>query len=275
MVTSSPARYKSARRRAPGVPPVCFHFVPRGLGDERRGCHLAGDAHGGELALQVVARRAGFVDDPQALRRALAREEPAHRGVVGHQRRHLGGVPARDQHRCGYRDLVDVEAYPTEVLAGDTCHGTVGSFCQRYLLVCGSPHVAPAIFGWLTHGEAGGSRPFHPDYAACFAVLRPGGILAVVTKNTRRKGRTLDLAGLTVALAEAAGFTYLQHVVALHAAIRDSDLVARPSFWQRTQAHKARTRGEPAHLVVHEDVEVFSAGPAQLAPTTQETAHAH
>ncbi|MDA8359268.1 MAG: DNA methyltransferase [Actinomycetota bacterium] len=112
-------------------------------------------------------------------------------------------------------------------------------------------------------------------YAACFAVLRPGGILVVVTKNTRRKGRTLDLAGLTVALAEAAGFTYLQHVVALHAAIRDGDLVARPSFWQRTQTHKARARGEPAHLVVHEDVEVFSAGHAQLAPTTQETAHAH
>lgn len=24
--------------------------------------------------------------------------------------------------------------------------------------------MAPAIFGWLTHGEAGSSRPFHPDY---------------------------------------------------------------------------------------------------------------
>ncbi len=112
-------------------------------------------------------------------------------------------------------------------------------------------------------------------YGACLAVLRPGGILAVVTKNTRRKGRTLDLAGLTVALAEAAGFTYLQHVVALHAAIRDDDLAARPSFWQRTQTHKARTRGEPTHLVVHEDLCVFSAGPAQLTPAPEETAHAH
>lgn len=112
-------------------------------------------------------------------------------------------------------------------------------------------------------------------YAACFAVLRPGGILAVVTKNTRRKGRTLDLAGLTVALGEAAGFTYLQHVIALHAAVRDGDLVARPSFWQRTQVHKARTRGEPAHLVVHEDLCVFSSGPAQLTTSTKETAHAH
>src|ERR1039458_5698049 len=41
-------------------------------------------------------------------------------------------------------------------------------------------------------------------YAACHVVLRPGGRLVVVTKNTRRKGRTFDLAGLTVALASAA-----------------------------------------------------------------------
>jgi hypothetical protein len=24
--------------------------------------------------------------------------------------------------------------------------------------------VATATFGWLTHGDAGSSRPFHPDY---------------------------------------------------------------------------------------------------------------
>ena len=63
-------------------------------------------------------------------------------------------------------------------------------------------------------------------YAACHAVLRPGGRLVVVTKNTRRKGRMLDLAGLTVALATEAGFSYLGHVIALHAAIRDGDLAA-------------------------------------------------
>jgi DNA modification methylase len=94
-------------------------------------------------------------------------------------------------------------------------------------------------------------------YAACHAVLRPGGRLVVVTKNTRRKGRTLDLAGLTVALASAAGFTYLGHVIALHAAIRNGDLVARPSYWQTTQVRHARSRGEPAHLVAHEDVTSF------------------
>jgi DNA modification methylase len=94
-------------------------------------------------------------------------------------------------------------------------------------------------------------------YAGCFEVLRPGGTLVTVTKNSRRRGRTFDLAGRTVALCHGAGFGYTQHIVALHAAIRDSELVARPSFWQLTHTRRARQQGEPAHLVVHEDVCVF------------------
>jgi DNA modification methylase len=94
-------------------------------------------------------------------------------------------------------------------------------------------------------------------YAACHAVLRPGGRLVVVTKNSRRRGRMLDLAGVTVSLAADAGFAYIGHVIALHAAIRDGDLAARPSYWQVTQVRHARRRGEPAHLVAHEDVTVF------------------
>ena len=42
-------------------------------------------------------------------------------------------------------------------------------------------------------------------------------------------------------------------------AIRDGGLVARPSFWQLTQTRKARAKGEPAQLVVHEDVLIFTA----------------
>ena len=95
-----------------------------------------------------------------------------------------------------------------------------------------------------------------------------------MTKNSRRKGRTLDLAALTVDLAHQAGFGYLQHVVALHAAVRDGDLVGHPSFWQTTQTRKARARGEPVHLVAHEDVTVFSKGPARLTSERPEVAHA-
>jgi len=95
-------------------------------------------------------------------------------------------------------------------------------------------------------------------YRTCHAILRPGGLLVTVTKNLRRKGRVFDLAAATVLLAERAGFAYLQHVVALLAAVRDGGLVARPSFWQLTQTRNARARGDPAHLVVHEDVLVFA-----------------
>jgi modification methylase len=94
--------------------------------------------------------------------------------------------------------------------------------------------------------------------AGCAQVLRPGGLLVTVTKNTRRAGRLSDLATATVQLADHAGLAYLQHIIALHAAVRHGGLVARPSFWQLTQTRKARARGEPAHLVVHEDVLVFT-----------------
>jgi DNA modification methylase len=94
--------------------------------------------------------------------------------------------------------------------------------------------------------------------AGCARLLRPGGLLVTVTKNTRRDGRLNDLAAATVQLAEQAGFGYLQHLIALQAAVRDGRLVARPSFWQLIQTRRARARGEPAHLVVHEDVLVFT-----------------
>lgn len=99
-------------------------------------------------------------------------------------------------------------------------------------------------------------------YAGCYALLRPGGILVTVTKHTRRQRRTLDLAALTGRLAAAQGFTYLAHVVVLHTAVRDGELVGRPSFWQTTQIRKARARGEPAHVLVHEDVVAFRKGTA-------------
>ncbi len=107
-------------------------------------------------------------------------------------------------------------------------------------------------------------------YAACHGVLRPGGRLVVVTKNTRRAGRSFDLAALTVTLVSAAGFSYLGHVIALHAAIRDGELVARPSFWQRVQVRHARERGEPLHLVAHEDLTAYVRD-----PDPKEAPHAH
>ncbi|MGH2867855.1 MAG: DNA methyltransferase [Solirubrobacteraceae bacterium] len=94
-------------------------------------------------------------------------------------------------------------------------------------------------------------------YAQCWAVLRPGGLLITVTKNMRSRGRLVDLATITIGLAHAAGFGYIQHNIALHAAVRDGGLVSRPSFWQLNQTERARRLGRPLHLIAHEDVLVF------------------
>jgi modification methylase len=94
-------------------------------------------------------------------------------------------------------------------------------------------------------------------YAASAAALKPGGFLVVVTKNLRSGGAMHDLCGDTVELCQHAGFLYWQHVIALHAAVRDSELVPRPSFWQLSTIRKGLARGERLHLVCHEDVLVF------------------
>jgi tRNA G10 N-methylase Trm11 len=94
-------------------------------------------------------------------------------------------------------------------------------------------------------------------YAACATVLRPGGLLVTVTRNPRPQGRLLDLTAATVRLAQQAGLVYLQHVIALHAAIRDSRLIPRSSLRQRINTRNARARGVPVHLPAHEDVLVF------------------
>lgn len=75
-------------------------------------------------------------------------------------------------------------------------------------------------------------------YAACAAVLKPGGFLVLVTKEMRFSGRLGDLAGQTVTLCQQAGLLYWQHVIALHATIRDGQLLMRPSFWQTLHARR-------------------------------------
>ncbi|MDE3069126.1 MAG: site-specific DNA-methyltransferase [Acidobacteriota bacterium] len=140
---------------------------------------------------------------------------------------------------------------------------------------------------WLAGGSLGdrGSRNYSADrrnlghargdtyraamaevYAACAAALKPGGFLVVVTKNLRAGGELYGLAGDTIRLCRQAGLRYWQQVIALHAAIRDSTLVPRPSFWQLSTIRKANARGERLHLPCHEDVLVFRKPPARSGP---------
>jgi modification methylase len=127
----------------------------------------------------------------------------------------------------------------------------------------------------LGHARRAGYRDAMAEvYAASAAALKPGGFLVVVTKNLRAGGELHDLAGDTVELCQQAGLLYWQHVIALHAAIRDSELVPRPSFWQLSTTRKALARGDRLQLVCHEDVLVFRKPDATATVTPRHRARA-
>ena len=59
--------------------------------------------------------------------------------------------------------------------------------------------------------------------------------------------------------APRAGLIPVERCVALLAGLRGGTLIPRPSFFQLDNLRKARARGEPWHLIVHEDVLIFRA----------------
>jgi hypothetical protein len=92
-------------------------------------------------------------------------------------------------------------------------------------------------------------------YAACERVLRPGGVLAVITASTPRPAGLRDDPGEVIAAARAAGLVYAQHIVALHAAITGGQLTPGPPGAPRPD----ETAGPPAvHARIHSDLLVFT-----------------
>ena len=88
-------------------------------------------------------------------------------------------------------------------------------------------------------------------YAAGQRVLASGGILAVITaSNTPGDDRPGDLAGHVIAAARGAGLIYAQHVVLVHAAIRDDHLDPDPS--------PAGPTAQPGGSRIHSDLLVFT-----------------
>jgi hypothetical protein len=117
------------------------------------------------------------------------------------------------------------------------------------LLEAGCPEAGQAALA-ITGRGAGGVL-----YAACERVLRPGGVLAVITASTPRPAGLRDDPGEVIAAARAAGLVYAQHIVALHAAITGGQLTtglpgaARPD----------EAAGPPAVCAcVHSDLLVFT-----------------
>jgi hypothetical protein len=107
-------------------------------------------------------------------------------------------------------------------------------------------------------GSTGGGEPAAGPgvlYAACQRVLRPGGVLAVITASTPCPGGLRDDPGEAITQARAAGLIYAQHIVAVHAAITGGQLAPGPPGAARPD----EAAGPPAvHARVHSDLLVFT-----------------
>lgn len=116
-----------------------------------------------------------------------------------------------------------------------------------------APHSAGLVLAvelplpWVT--------PTGEPYTAWRGLLRNDGVLAVITANPAGPGRFANHTGLVIAAAEAAGFAYLQHIVAVHAHIAGDRLLVPADH-----AGSDPGVGGLVHVPAHSDLLVFTVG---------------
>ena len=186
---------------------------------------------------------------------------------------------ARRQGAAGNAEVIRGDA---RLLPGLLPPGTAG----RAALVVTSPPYGPSVHGQVVaeqrRGTEGGVRKYDNRYghdpanlasqgldellagftqilAGCAVLLRPGGLAVVTARPWRHHGELVDLPAAVLAVGQAAGLVPAARCVALLAGLRGGKLIPRPSFFQLDNIRKARRRGEPWHLIVHEDVLIFRA----------------
>lgn len=98
---------------------------------------------------------------------------------------------------------------------------------------------------------------FSQILAGCRELLRPGGVAVVTARPWRHHGELVDLPAAVIAAGARAGLVPAARCVALLAGLRGGRLIARPSFFQLDNLRRARAKGQPWHLIVHEDVLIF------------------
>ena len=184
---------------------------------------------------------------------------------------------ARRQGAAGTAEVIrgDARQLPALIPAG---------MSGRAALVITSPPYGPSVHGQVKaeqrHGQGGGVRKYDNQYgqdpinlasqnldellagftqilAGCTVLLRPGGLAVVTARPWRQHGELVDLPAAVIAAGARAGLTPVARCVALLAGLRSGRLIARPSFFQLDNLRRARAKGQPWHLIVHEDVLIF------------------
>ena len=140
------------------------------------------------------------------------------------------------------RSLAQVRPGGPAALLEGSCR-EAGQAALAITAACATPGCPPPGPGGADPGTEPGVL-----YAACQRMLRPGGLLTVVTAAARQPGGP----GQVIAHARAAGLIYSQHIIALHAPIRGSRLRS-PGASALAGAVTGR------HLPAHSDLLVFAA----------------
>jgi len=177
---------------------------------------------------------------------------------------------ARRQGAAGNAEVIRGDA---RQLPGLLPPGTAG----RAALVVTSPPYGPSVHGQVVaeqrRGTQGGVRKYDNRYghdpanlasqgldellAGFTQILRPGGLAVVTARPWRQHGELVDLPAAVIAAGARAGLVPVARCVALLAGLRGGRLIARPSFFQLDNLRRARAKGQPWHLIVHEDVLIF------------------
>ncbi len=193
---------------------------------------------------------------------------------------------ARRQGATGTAEVIRGDA---RLLPGLLPPGTAG----RAALVVTSPPYGPSVHGQVKaeqrRGAEGGVRKYDNRYgqdpanlahqglddllagftailSGCAVLLRPGGLAVVTARPWRQHGELVDLPAAVIAAGAAAGLVPVARCVALLAGLRGGKLIARPSFFQLDNLRRARAKGQPWHLIVHEDVLIFRNPPYPASP---------
>jgi modification methylase len=187
---------------------------------------------------------------------------------------------AKRQGAAGNAEVIRGDARQLPQIAPARARGEVA-------LVVTSPPYGPSIHGHV-RARPGGVAKYNNRYsrdpvnlahaglddlldgittilAGCAALLRPGGIAVITARPWRHRGELTDFPSAVVAAGQRAGLVPVERCVALLAGIRGGQLIPRPSFFQLDNTRKARARGEPLHLIVHEDVLILRALPNPLS----------
>jgi hypothetical protein len=163
-------------------------------------------------------------------------------------------------------------------------HDSTGAFDGADLIIAS---LRPEHSGDRSEGNSADNTA---DLVALFAarLLGVGGILVVLTHCDWATGELTDPTGAVVAAGQNADLLYLQHIVALHAPIRDGQFVVADEHpdsdsdgysddggagdAQASARHRALVRGLPApHRRIHSDVLVFAQPHDHQPPPPQST----